>query len=184
MKTVIISFSSRKNGNCSQIGKYIQGLTHDPVFFSFSEFSLHPCGGCNYECFAERTQCPYIADRECEILEAIVQSEVTYFILPNYCDYPCSNYFVFNERSQCYFQGRPELLDAYLKVPKRSIAVSSTDTENIAGALAYQSEHEPDILFLSAKKYGKKSTDGDLMTSEKAVAEITAFVRRTAQLPG
>lgn len=182
MRTVILSFSLRQNGNCARIGKFIQGLTKDSAFFDFSEFSLHPCGRCDYECFTERTQCPYIGDRECEILEAIVQSEMTYFILPNYCDYPCSNYFIFNERSQCYFQGRPELLDAYLNVPKHCIAVSSTDTENIAGAFAYQTAHDPDILFLSAEQYGKKSTDGDLMTSEKAMAEITAFVRRTAEL--
>ncbi len=63
-------------------------------------------------------------------MEAIVRSEITYFIVPNYCDYPCSNYYVFNERSQCYFQGKPALLDDYLKVPKRSIVVSNTNEDS------------------------------------------------------
>ena len=110
------------------------------------------------------------------MLETITQSEMVYFVLPNYCDYPCANYFIFNERSQCYFQGRPELLDEYLRVPKRSIVVSNTNEENFVRALGYQSEKEPEILFLSAKKYGKKSIDGDLLTNEKALGDIKEFV--------
>ena len=178
MKTVIISFSARKNGNCAQIGKYIQKLVQDPVLFEFSERSIHACGGCDYECFTDQTKCPYKDDMECEILDAIVQSEMTYFILPNYSDYPCSNYFVFNERSQCYFQGKPKLLDDYLKVPKRSIVVSNTNTENFSKALAYQTEQTPDILFLSAKHYGKKSIKGDLATSKEVLDDIAAFVSK------
>ena len=114
---------------------------------------------------------------ECRLLETITQSDVAYFILPNYCDYPCANYFIFNERSQCYFQGRPEMLDAYLRVPKRCIVLSNTNEENFIKALAYQTENSPDILFLSAKKYGKKRINGDLLTVEKAVYDITKFVK-------
>ena len=110
------------------------------------------------------------------MLEAIMHSEMTYFILPNYCDYPCANYFAFNERSQCFFQGKPELLDAYLKVPKRSIVVSNTNSEHFAEALSYQADREPEILFLSAKKYGKVSIKGDLLTDENVKQAITAFV--------
>lgn len=35
---------------------------------------------------------------------------MVYFSLPNYCNYPCANFFIFNERSQCYFQRQPKLL--------------------------------------------------------------------------
>ena len=110
------------------------------------------------------------------MLEAIIHSEMTYFILPNYCDYPCANFFAFNERSQCFFQGRPELLDVYLSVPKRGIVVSNTNTEHFVKALAYQADREPEILFLSAKKYGKISIKGDLLTDEKVIQAIAAFV--------
>ena len=79
-------------------------------------------------------------------------------------------------RSQCYFQGRPELLEEYLRVPKRSIVVSNTNEKNFVRALGYQVEKEPEILFLSAKKYGKKSIDGDILTNVKAVEDITEFV--------
>ncbi len=176
MKTVILSFSARADGNCAQIGKLIRSLTRDAVLYDFSEFSLHPCGGCGYECFAVRENCPYFDDLERDMLEAVIHSEMTYFILPNYCDYPCANFFAFNERSQCYFQGRPELLDAYLKVPKRSIVVSNTNTEHFVKALAYQTDREPEILFLSAKKYGKVSIKGNLLTDENVIQAITAFV--------
>ena len=115
---------------------------------------------------------------EHRLLDEITLSELTYFILPNYCDYPCANFFIFNERSQCYFQGKPELLDAYEKVPKRAIVVSNTNEENFRQAIAYQAYEKPDILFLSAKKYGKESIKGDLLTNEKAVSDIIAFVQK------
>ncbi len=178
MKTVIVSFSSRANGNCSQIGKLIAFLTQDPILFDFSGFDLHPCGQCAAECFSARENCPYYADKEYEILDAIVHSDMVYFVLPNYCDYPCANYFIFNERSQCFFQKKTDLLEAYLKIPKRSIVISNTNKDHFIRALAYQSDHEPEILFLSAKEYGKTSINGDLLTSEKALEDIRQFIIR------
>lgn len=178
MKTCIISFSSRGNGNCAQIGKMIRSVAEEAVLFQFSNFEIHACGKCGYECFTDRSKCPYYSDMEYRLLDAVAHSDLTYFILPNYCDYPCANYFVFNERSQCYFQGYPELLEAYEKVPKRAIVVSNTNEDNFKTALAYQSYKEPDILFLSAKKYGKISIRGDLLTDENAVRDVTAFVRK------
>ena len=111
--------------NCSQIGNLIASMTKNPVLFDFSEFDVHPCGRCASECFAARENCPYFEDKEHEILEAIMHSEMVYFVLPNYCDYPCANYFIFNERSQCFFQRKPDLLEAYLTIPKRSIVIMS-----------------------------------------------------------
>ena len=181
MKTVIVSFSSRAGGNCSQIGKLIASLAQDPVLFDFSGFDLHPCGRCAAECFTTRENCPYFEDKEYEILDAVIHSDLVYFVLPNYCDYPCANFFIFNERSQCFFQGRPDLLEAYLKVPKRSIVISGTNQDHFIQALAYQSDKEPDILFLSAKEYRKNSISGDLLTSEKALEHITQFISRSAK---
>ena len=178
MKTCIISFSSRGNGNCAQIGKLIRSLSEEAVLFQFSNFEIHACGKCGYECFADRSKCPYYSDMEYRLLDAVTNSDLTYFILPNYCDYPCANYFVFNERSQCYFQGHPELLEAYEKVPKRAVVVSNTNEDNFKNVLAYQSGNEMDVLFLSAKQYGKVSIRGDLMTDENAVRDVTAFVRK------
>ena len=176
MKTVVVTFSSRPNGNCSQIGKLIASLSDDPVLFDFSQFDIHPCGRCAAECFAAREECPFFEDKEYEILEAITGSDLVYFVLPNHCDYPNANFFIFNERSQCFFQGRQDLLEAYLEVPKRSIVISNTNKDNFVRALAYQSNKEPEILFVSAKEYGKSSIRGDLLTSEEASERIRRFI--------
>ena len=178
MKTVIVTFSSRSGGNCSQIGNLIASMTKNPVLFDFSEFDVHPCGRCASECFAARENCPYFEDKEYEIPEAIMYSEMVYFVLPNYCDYPCANYFIFNERSQCFFQGKPDILESYLNIPKRSIVISNTNQEHFIQALTYQSNREPEILFLSAKEYGKASINGDLLTSKNALENIRQFVIR------
>lgn len=179
MKTVIVSFSSRSNGNCSQIGKMIASLSNNPDLFDFSEFDIHPCGHCATECFAAREDCPYYFDKESEILEAIIHSDLVYFVLPNYCDYPNANFFIFNERSQCFFQGRQDLLEAYLEIPKRSIVISNTNKDNFIQVLAYHSNTEPEILFLSAKEYGKISIQADLLTSKAVIEQIKRFIKKS-----
>ena len=112
-------------------------------------------------------------------MDAVTHSDLTFFIIPNYCDYPCSNYFIFNERSQCYFQGHPELLERYENVPKCAVVVSNTNEENFIHALAYQSYENMKSLFLSAKKYGKVSINGDLLTDERVRNDVTDFVNKS-----
>jgi len=42
--------------------------------------------------------------------------------------------------------------------------------------MAYHAYEKPDILFLPAKKYGKQSIKGDLLTNEETISDIKAFV--------
>jgi hypothetical protein len=65
-----------------------------------------------------------------------------------------------------------------LKIPKRSIVISNTNKDNFVQALAYQSDQEPEILFMSSKEYGKTSISGDLLTSKKALEDIKQFINR------
>ncbi len=178
MKIAILSFSGRSNGNCSKIGeqaaKAFQG--NDVAVFRFSDFTVTPCGRCQNECFTQRERCPYSGDKIRSIYEAVTQSDLAIFIVPNYCDYPNANFFIFNERSQCFFQGRPDLLEAYENVRKKFIVVSNTGTENFTAAFRYQTSGEPEILFLSAKAYGKISLAGDLMESEAAKQAVWEFL--------
>ena len=106
----------------------------------------------------------------------ICASEMAIFVLPNYCDFPCGHFFMFNERSQCFFQKHEERLEAYLQVPKKFIVVSNTGKENFIEAMRQHTECEPEILFLSAKHYGKSSIAGNLMESEAAKADIRQFL--------
>ena len=176
MSICIVSFSSRKNGNCAGISKVVRTLLPDAQRYSFADFDIHPCGGCGGECFERRDLCPWIHDQEFALLDAITYSELTYFILPNHSGYPCANFFIFNERSLCYFQNRADLLEAYERVPKRSIVVSNTDIGNIREALTYHADGDIPTLVLSASAYGRKSVSGDLMTCEPAVADVKRFV--------
>ena len=98
--------------------------------------------------------------------------------MPNYSDYPCANFFIFNERSQCYFQGRADLLNVYKSVFKRVIVVSNTNEENFWKANSYHSKAEPEILFLPARKYGKSSVKDELLTSEEVLADIVCFIQK------
>ena len=111
-------------------------------------------------------------------MDAVCNHDLTYFVIPNYCDYPCANYFIFNERSQCYFQHKPEQLDAFLRAPKKFIVISNTNQDHFRQILSQNVCNEPEILFLSAKKFGRISIRGDLPTSEAAVSDIRHFVSK------
>lgn len=171
---IILSFSGRANGNCAQTGRYIQDLTGGTLY-SFAELNVHPCGGCNCQCFSNGADCPHIGDDLWKLYDAISRSHQAIFVLPNHCDFPSANFFAFNERSLCYFSNRQDLLDAYTAVPKRFIAVSGSESENIRNALMQHAEN-PEILWLSAKAYGKKSISGDLMTVPEVVGLIENFI--------
>ena len=176
MSVCIVSFSSRKNGNCSQIGEFIKSLLPDATLYDFANFSINACGNCVYQCFNGGSNCPFFADKEYEILDAITKSTITYFIVPNYCDFPCSNFFIFNERSLCYFQNNEKLLNTYLLVPKKFIIVSNSNLENFKTAFVYHTNAKPEILCLSTKKYGKGSVEGSLLTSKQAVDDLMNFL--------
>lgn len=181
MSVCIVSFSSRKSGNCAQISDLICSIYPDAKRFDFSDFTITGCGNCSYQCFEGADKCPHAHDKEREILDAITNSQLTFFVVPNYCDYPCSNYFVFNERSLCYFQGNESLLKKYLCAPKKFIVVSNSNKDNFGLAFCYQSIDVPEILYLSSNEYGKKSIDADLLSSDTVVEKLKQFILKNRQ---
>lgn len=180
MASCVISFSGRKNGNCAAIAQLLLGAlaSRDKVsHFDCAVLRLTPCGQCEYQCFQARERCPYFSDPVFGIYDAMAHSDISYFILPNYCDYPCANFFVFNERGQCYFQRHPELLEQYESVPKKFIVVSNTGRDNFTAAFRYHTGNAPpDVLFLSARNFDKVSIAGDLMDSPQARETVLRFV--------
>lgn len=179
-KICIISFSGRSGGNCGSIAEelweHLKSKGEVEVY-DFSNIAITPCGRCDCECFREREDCPYFSDPEFSICNSITNSSCTYFIVPNYCDYPPANFFIFNERSQCCFQRHNELLERYLSVKKKFIVVSNTGRDNFTAAFRYHVQEgcEPDVLFLSARKFGKVSIKGDLMDSGEAREAVRIF---------
>ena len=94
MQTCVLSFSSRNGGNCDCIADFIaQNMEGKVSQFSFSALAVTGCGQCGYACFRDQMQCPYIQDAVCDIFDAMLESRMTYWVVPNYCDYPCSNFF-------------------------------------------------------------------------------------------
>lgn len=177
MSTVIVCFSGRTEGNCARISRYVQSLTGGRLF-SFAALDAHPCGSCDYQCFSKDGVCPYLQDGLYTIYDAITHCDEAYFILPNYCDCPCANFFIFNERSQCFFQRQPKLLAQYELVKKKAIVVSNTEEENFRAVLSQQSSSVVQMLFLHAKDYGRVSLRGDLMQEAAVRERIAAFVSR------
>lgn len=179
MKVCILSFSGRSGGNCGNIAALLRQWHegNEVTVYDFSTFSVAPCGNCDCECFRAREACPYFDDPVVSIYDAVIHSDLTYFVIPNYCDYPCANFFAFNERSQCCFQGAPELLEQYLAVKKKFVVVSNTGRENFTAAFRYHVPEDrlPQVLFLSAKLFQKSSIKGDLMTSAEARQALLDF---------
>lgn len=179
MSICVISFSGRSGGNCSAIARAVLDALPggDVRYFDFSARSVSPCGGCGYQCFQARERCPYFGDPAFALYDAVTHSGLSYFIVPNYCDYPCANFFIFNERSQCYFQGHPELLEQYEAVRKKFIVVSNTGRDNFTAAFRYHTgDTPPDVLFLSARRFGKVSIQGGLMDAPEARDAVVRFM--------
>ena len=182
-RALIISFSSRKQGNSEQIAEFIQSnLNSDADIFRFSENPIRPCGDCRYQCFDDNRMCPHIHDAEYGLLEQISLCDELYFIVPNYCDYPCANFFIFNERSQVFFQGYQDRLMAYEAIPKKFIVISGSDTDNFTRAFDYHCAGTPEILYLRAKDFGKRSINTDLVKSTKVRQLILDFVRKDSRI--
>jgi len=176
-KVVILSFSGRKAGNCAAISDFIERfyMRTNVLSFIVDNKSFPACGGCDYECLKQGVRCPVLTEDQRKIMEAITKSDLVYFIVPNYCGYPCANYFAFNERSVGYFNMDRALMEKYMAVKKRFIVVSNSE-ENFAEAMQQQTNEQADILYLKTRKYQKQSVAGDLLTSEAAKADLQAFL--------
>ncbi len=179
MKISIISFSGRRGGNCESILDFLEKkLSKVNEVKCIRQLDLNPCGRCNYECFEQRTKCPFLDDDTVGVYDLICDSELAYYVVPNYCDYPNAYFFMFNERGQCYFQGHEDLLQKYRGIRKKFVIVSNTGVENFNKAFMYHvsDNAEANILCLSAKRFNKRSITGDLLDSPEARRILAAFM--------
>lgn len=182
MNVCIVNFSGRGTGNCHDIAVVIEKTIHEKggtvKFIELCDLDISPCGNCNYNCFKRKEDCPFINDDISYIYNLICSSDQAYYVVPNYCDFPSSLFFIFNERSQSYFQNDEEMLYHYLGIEKKFVIVSNTEEENFQQAFKYHvSENsELNLLFLSANNFNKVSIEGGLMESEQAKNIIIDYV--------
>ena len=121
----ILSFSARDGGNCAQIMDHIANFYNQTnvCCCKITEEQFGPCGKCDYECLRPERECPNMSAEQKKIMDTVCRSSIVYFIVPNYCGYPCSNYFAFNERSVGYFNMDKAKMETYMNIPKRFIAI-------------------------------------------------------------
>ena len=119
---VLIQFSSREDGNSTKIQRYITKYYNNTnvTSIAISSQNLSTCGNCDYECLKVGEVCPHRNRFLVETMDAIISSDIAYFIIPNYCGFPCANYYAFNERSVGYFNMDRKLLEKYMQVQKHS----------------------------------------------------------------
>lgn len=175
---VLIRFSSRITGNCAAIAAKIKEhyATENVSVLSVDVTTVQPCSNCDYECLISGKNCPNLSDQLVALMDAICNADLVYYIIPNYCGYPCANYFAFNERSVGYFNLDRALMQKYMAVPKRFIIVSNSEGKSFENAMRQQTESDPEILYMKTSKYSKRSTAGDMMESAEAEADLEAFL--------
>ena len=61
-------------------------------------------------------------------------------------------------------------------MPNKIVVVSGTQAESFRTAFIQHTETEPQILYLSAKTYGKQSVAGDIMEAPAAMADLDSFI--------
>ena len=180
-KVIIIQFSSRNGGNCADIGEFLRQY-HSKMEVStyiISNSNLLPCSNCNYECLNNTATCPNRTEYHDAVMNGICSGDLVYYIIPNYCGFPCANFFAFNERKVGFFNGDRALMQKYMSVKKKFIVVSNTENDIFMNAIKQQVYAEPEILYLKTNKYGKNSIAGDLLESTEAKNDLEAFLNRS-----
>jgi len=173
MTRLVVSFSGRQDGNCAGIGELAARML-DAEHVRFADLCAQPCGECGCECL-RGGKCSK-DDGVSALYEKICSAQECVFVLPNYADFPCANYFIFNERGTGYFGGSEQRLEKYMSVPKKAIVISGTEEENFRRALAYQAD-KMEFLFLRAKDFGQRSTDGALAKDARVQAKVKDFCK-------
>lgn len=176
-KVVILNFSPRTEGNCAKVCTFLQDYYNRTNVYTYTiKDSFRSCADCNYECLKSGPECPALTEDGKLVMDHICSSDLVYYVIPNFCGYPCSQYFAFNERSVGYFHLNANKMDRYMAVRKRFILISNSESEIFRDAMRQQTNEEPEILYLKAGKYGMESIRGDLMESVEARAELLDFL--------
>ncbi len=121
---------------------------------------------------------PFIDDDIKSIYDGILNSNQVIFIIPIYSDYPCSNFFIFRERSQCIFNDEKIYLK-YLKISKRFIIIGNTGIEQTTMILKNDFKDSFDsnyIANIKSNDVGEKSTKGNLITYKEISQQIDILI--------
>ena len=173
----ILNFSARQTGNCAAVAEHIHHTfvnTNIHLYLISSIFT--PCNSCNYQCLRSEEICPNLNERQRNVMDQILRSDLVYYIIPNYCGVPCANYYAFNERIVGYFNGNRDLMADYRNVLKRFVMISNTESPAFEAVAKQHTDGEAKVLYLKSSKYAKSSISGDLLVSQDAMSDLIAFL--------
>ena len=134
------------------------------------------CSSCDYACLKPGLRCPMQSKYRDEVMKAVMNSDLTYFVIPDFCGGPNGNFYEFNERSVGFFKGNCEKLSKYMAARKKFIIVSNTESDAFKAAMRQKTKDEPDVLYLKTNKYKRVSIAGDLMECYEAKIDLQAFI--------
>ncbi|MDF2698686.1 MAG: hypothetical protein K0Q49_242 [Haloplasmataceae bacterium] len=183
---ILINFSSRvEKGNSYSISQYIKeklNIYNKNITvkqFNFYNLNVNKCGVCDYQCFKNTNDCPVLKDDIKSIYEEIINSNLCIYIIPIYSDYPCSNFFLFRERSQCIFSNE-NIYEQYLKVNKRFIIIGNTGIEQTMMILKndFKDTFSSNLITnVKSIDVGEKSTRGNLITYNKISEQVDYLLK-------
>ena len=172
---MIISFSGRENGNCDQIAHYIASAGDRIIHFR--ELNVHPCYGCDYECFSG--DCKYRSDAIYDLYGEMCNYDKVILIVPMYCGNPASLYFIFNERCQDYFMQN----ETYEEIIKRLYIIGiygkEETTPDFIPSLEkwfIDSPYKGRVLGIQRHLFGQKLRDS-VLDVEKIREDIQIFLK-------
>lgn len=174
-KKILISFSGRSNGNCARIAGFLSGQMDNAQLFRFSDFQIEPCGNCDCECL-KGSSCPK-SDMETTLMDAVCGSSEAWFIVPNYCGFPCANLYIYNERSVGYFGGSRHRMEQYMAVPKRFVLIGNGSQENFRRAFEQHTNEDPKILQLCSQEFHVSSIAGNLLDLQEVQNRLIQFLQ-------
>ena len=175
---VILQFSARPTGNSSAISNRIKDYytTENVQIFTIDNNIITSCGNCDYECLRPESVCPNVTSQQTRIMDTTIQADKVFFVIPNYCGFPCANYYAFNERMVGYFNLDRSKQSRYISVEKHFIIISNTEGSNFEKAVQQHVSEKPDILYLKTRQYQVNSISGDLMKSESAQKDLQNYL--------
>lgn len=160
---LFISFSARKDGNCDSIINYIK--CNEDTVVSMRNLNYHACSNCKYECFIN--ECKYRNDAIYPLFDSFKNYNKVYLVIPMYSGNASSLYYIFNERSQDFFNANESLFEE-VKKKIRIILIYGSDEESQYYKNQFKGwvKEQNQILPIERHKYNQKMNDSILEIKE------------------
>jgi len=176
----IVNFSGKNGfGNCSRIADYIfEKYKKKNVInvIKYSDYSVLPCGKCDYTCLEPDVYNCDFEDETSKIYKIIGKCDIAFLLVPIYSDYPCSNYFIFRERSQAI--ANDEIFNLYCNTQKCFIFIANTGKKNLLNIVETEPGINNQYIILSTHDFGTKGYNGDLIESDECKSQLENFINK------